>query len=184
MSAVYEEQRVYEPHVQAEAGFTPPPPPPPRPPRRNHHGRVLAAAIAGLVLVGVAGETLPPGTPGHELWTSVVGTAPVAASSGTTAAPQVDPQLAAIQAVIQKANAEQVQAISAQNPSVMADTATPAHYQQLVQLNQNLVAHGVTSIQLTTLSCGPITIHGSTASATSYEPWVTTFSDSTTLHST
>ncbi len=184
MSAVYEEQRVYEPHVQAEAGFTPPPPRPPRPPRRTHRGRVLAAAIAGLVLVGVAAETLPPGTPGHQLWTSVVGTAPVAASSGTTAAPQVDPQLAGIQAVIQKANAEQVQAISAQNPSVMADTATPAHYQQLVQLNQNLVAQGVTSIQLTTLSWGPITINGSTASATSYETWVTTFSDSTTMQST
>jgi hypothetical protein len=145
---------------------------------------VLAAAIAGLVLVGVAAETLPPGTPGHQLWTSVVGTAPVAASSGTTAAPQVDPQLAAIQAVIQKANAEQVQAISAQNPSVMADTATPAHYQQLVQINQNLLAQGVTSIQLPTLSWGPITINGSTATATSYETWVTTFSDSTTVQST
>jgi len=98
--------------------------------------------------------------------------------------PQVDPQLAAIQAVIQKANAEQVQAIAAQNPSVMSDTATPAHYQQLVQINQNLLAQGVTSIQLTNITWGPITINGSTATATSYETWVTTFSDSTTMQST
>src|SRR6266566_1139993 len=66
----------------------------------------------------------------------------------------------------------------------MSHTATPAHYQQLVQINQNLVAQGVTSIQLTTISWGPITLNGSTATATSYETWVTTFSDSTTMQST
>ena len=89
-----------------------------------------------------------------------------------------------MQAVIQRGNSEQVQAIATNDPSVMSDTATPAHYQQLVQINQNLVAQGVTSIQLTNLSWGPITINGATASATSYETWVTTFSDSTTIQST
>ena len=78
----------------------------------------------------------------------------------------------------------QVQAIAGQNPSVMSDTATPAHYQQLVQTNQNLLAQAVTSIQLTNISWGPISINGSTATATSYETWVTTFSDSTTMQST
>jgi hypothetical protein len=66
----------------------------------------------------------------------------------------------------------------------MSDTATPAHYQQLVQINQNLLAQGVTSIQLTNLAWGPITINGTTATATSFETWVTTFSDSTTMQST
>src|SRR5882762_5626077 len=66
----------------------------------------------------------------------------------------------------------------------MSDTATQAHYQQLVQINQNLLAQGVTSIQLTNIAWGPITINGSTASATSYETWVTTFTDSTTMQST
>src|SRR5882762_4624786 len=66
----------------------------------------------------------------------------------------------------------------------MSDTATQAHYQQLVQINQNLLAQGVTSIRLANLTWGPITINGSTATATSYETWVTTFSDSTTMQST
>src|SRR6266851_7393113 len=129
-------------------------------------------------------ESSPPGAPGHQLWTTIAGGSPVAPPAIASAAPQVDPQLAAIQAVIQKADAEQVQAIVARNPSVMSDTATPAHYQQLVQINQNLLAQGVTSIQLTNISWGPITINGSTATATSYETWVTTFSDSTTMQST
>jgi hypothetical protein len=134
-----------------------------------------------VLLVGAAAESVPPGTPGHQLWTTIAGGAPPAIAA---AAPQADPQLAAIQAVIQRADTEQAQAIASQNPSVMSDTATPAHYQQLVQINQNLVAQGVTSIQLTNLAWGPITINGTTASATSYETWVTTFSDGTTIQST
>jgi len=184
MSAVYDEPRVQDPRVTPEAEWTAPPPWPPRRPQRRHPGRLLAAAIAGLVLVGVAAETVPPGTPGHQLWTTITAGSPAATPAVAGAVPQVDPQLAAIQAVIQKANAEQVQAIAAQNPSVMSDTATPAHYQQLVQINQNLLAQGVTSIQLTNITWGPITINGSTATATSYETWVTTFSDSTTMQST
>ncbi|MDQ6674626.1 MAG: G1 family endopeptidase [Chloroflexota bacterium] len=137
-----------------------------------------------MVLVGVAAESVPPGTPGHQLWISVANGAPLSGQPVAPAAPQVDPQLAAIQAVIQKANTEQAQAIASGNPSLMSDTATPAHYQQLVQTNQNLVAQGVTSIQLTNLAWGPITINGTTATATSYETWVTTFGDSTTIQST
>src|SRR5712692_7141329 len=180
MSVVYDEPRVQDPVPTPEPHYSPPP----MRPRRTHPGRLLAAAIAGLVLVGVAVESVPPGTPGHQLWTSLAGNSPVTSPTVAAAAPQVDPQLAAIQTVIQKANAEQVQAITTQNPSVMSDTATPAHYQQLVQINQNLLAQGVTSIQLTNISWGPITINGSTATATSYETWVTTFSDSTTMQST
>jgi len=144
----------------------------------------LAAAVATLVLVGVAVESVPPGTPGYQLWTTLTSGAPGSAPAVAAAAPQVDPQLAAIQAVIQKANAEQIQAIATQNPALMSDTATPAHYQQLVQINQNLVAQSVIKIELTNLAWGPITINGTTATATSYETWVTTFSDSTTMQST
>jgi hypothetical protein len=137
-----------------------------------------------VVLVGAAAESVPPGTPGHQIWTSVTSGGPVGAPAGAAAAPQVDPQLAAVQAVIQRANAEQAQAVASQNPSVMNDTATPAHYQQLAQINQNLLTQGVTAIQLTNLAWGPLTINGTTATATSYETWVTTFSDSTTIQST
>src|SRR6266851_6400734 len=184
MSALYEQPRVQDMPSAPELGWPPPPPRPPIRPQRSHPGRLLAAAVATLVLVGVAVESVPPGTPGYQLWTTLTSGAPGSAPAVAAAAPQVDPQLAAIQAVIQKANAEQIQAIATQNPSLMSDTATPAHYQQLVQLNQNLLAQGVTSIRLSNLTWGPITINGTTATATSYETWVTTFSDSTTMQST
>src|SRR6266852_5927789 len=184
MSALYEQPRVQDMPSAPELGWSPPPPRPPIRPQRSHPGRLLAAAVATLVLVGVAVESVPPGTPGHQLWTTVTSAAPNAAPAVAAAAPQVDPQLAAIQAVIQKANAEQIQAIATQNPALMSDTATPAHYQQLVQINQNLVAQSVIKIELTNLAWGPITINGTTAAATSYETWVTTFSDSTTMQST
>ena len=132
----------------------------PTPPRRRAHPvRWLAAGVAAVLLCGIAALA-------------------VAAQSSA------DPQLAAIQQVIQRGNDEQVQAISSQNPAVMSDTATPAHYQQLVQVNQNLLGQGVASIRLTNLTWGPITIDGTTATATSYETWVTTFADSTTMSST
>src|SRR5947209_9052545 len=184
MSVIYEEPRVQHAPSVSEPVYAPPPPRPPVRPRRAHRGRFVAAAVAAVVLVGVAAESIPPGTPGHQVWTTIAGGAPVSSPGVASAAPQQDPQLAAVQAVIQRGNSEQVQAIATNDPSVMSDTATPAHYQQLVQINQSLVAQGVTSIQLTNLSWGPITINGATASATSYETWVTTFSDSTTRQST
>jgi Peptidase A4 family len=185
MSTIYDEPRVEHMPSVAEPVFAPPPPRPPTRPHRSHRGRVIAAAAAAVVLVGgIAAESIPPGTPGHPVWTSIAGGAPFSSPAVASSAPQTDPQLAAIEAVIQRANNEQAQAIATQNPSVMSDTATPAHYQQLVQLNQNLITQGVRSIQLTNLSWGPVTINGTTATATSYETWVTTFSDSTTMQST
>ena len=89
-----------------------------------------------------------------------------------------------MQKVVQTANDEQAQAIAAQDPSAMSDTATPAHYQQLVQVNQDLLNQGVTSIQLTNLTWGPINVNGTTATATTNETWTTTFSDGTTTQST
>src|SRR5216683_6524614 len=183
MSTIFHEPRIEQSPLAPEPEYPPPTQLRARR-RRSHRGRLVAAAVATVLLVGAAAESVPPGAPGHQLWTTIAGGSPVAPPAIASAAPQVDAQLAAIQAVIQKANAEQVQAIAAQNPSVMSDTATQAHYQQLVQVNQNLLAQGVTSIQLTNLSWGPITINGSTATATSYETWVTTFSDSTTMQST
>ena len=52
----------------------------------------------------------------------------------------------AIQQVIQRSNDEQVQAIATHDSSVMADTVTSEHYQELVQINQDLLDHGVSSI--------------------------------------
>ena len=87
---------------------------------------------------------------------------------------------AAIQQVIQRSNDEQVQAIAARDPSLMADTLTSDHYQELVQINQKLLDSGVASIKLVKLEWGAITVDASTASATTYETWTTTLADGRT----
>jgi hypothetical protein len=86
----------------------------------------------------------------------------------------------AIQQVIQRSNDEQVQAIAARDPSLMADTLTSDHYQELVQINQDLLNSGVASINLVKLEWGAVVVNGSTATATTYETWTTTLSDGTT----
>ena len=66
----------------------------------------------------------------------------------------------------------------------MSDTATAAYYGQLVQANQQMIAQGVTSIQLTNLTWGPITIGTNTATANTAETWLATDADGTTTEST
>lgn len=106
------------------------------------------------------------------------------AATAAAAPGQQDPQVAAIQTTISRANQEQAQALATGNPSVMSDTATAGYLRQLMQTNQALTAQGATSIELVQLSWGPISVNGSTATATTSETWITTFSDGTTLEST
>ena len=106
------------------------------------------------------------------------------APSANAAPGQPDSQVAAVQTVIARANQEQSQALASGDPSVMSDTATAAYYRQLTQVNQALIAAGVSSIELTQLTWGPIQINGNMASATTSETWVTTFSDGSTQEST
>jgi hypothetical protein len=106
------------------------------------------------------------------------------ATTASAAPGQPDPQIAAIQTVIQQANQEQSQALTSGDPSLMSDTATAAYYRQLMQTNQGLAAAGATNIVLTQLTWGAIQINGTTATATTTETWITTFSDGTTLEST
>jgi hypothetical protein len=160
MSTTYEQTPIT--HVQ----YTPSPQPP-----RRHSSRTgwLVAAIIAVIVVG-----------GAVVWYGPFGVQPGSAQ----AQPPVDPQIATIQQVIQRANTEQAQALSTQNPSVMSDTATAGYYQQLVQTNQSLLSQGVTTIELTSLTWGPVNVSGTTATATTTETWLTTFSDSTTMEST
>lgn len=87
---------------------------------------------------------------------------------------------AAIQSVIQRSNDEQVQAIAAHDSSIMADTVTSDHYQELTKINQDLLSNGVTRISLVNLEWGAVAVDGSSATATTYETWRTVFSDGTT----
>jgi hypothetical protein len=90
----------------------------------------------------------------------------------------------AIQAVIQQANSELAQGLATGNPAAMSDTATAAYYRQLVQQNQALATQGAKNIELRQLSWGPISNNGTTATATTTETWITTFSDGTSTEST
>src|SRR6516164_4984662 len=89
----------------------------------------------------------------------------------------------AVQSVIQRSNDEQVQAITSHDSSVMSDTTTSDHYQELVKVNQDLLDHGVSSINLVRLDWGAVAVNGSSATATTYETWRTVFADGTTNQS-
>jgi hypothetical protein len=103
----------------------------------------------------------------------LIGTVPVLAAQNSA-------QNAAIESVIQRSNAEQAQAIASKDASVMADTATSSYYQQLQQVNQDLLDNDVTSIALTNLEWGPVSVSDTSATATTYETWQTTYSDGST----
>jgi hypothetical protein len=104
------------------------------------------------------------------------------AASGLIATTDQDVN-AAIQQVIQRSNDEQVQAIATHDSSVMADTVTTDHFQELVQVNQDLIDNGVSKIGLVKLEWGAVAVDGSSATATTYETWRTVFADGTTNQS-
>jgi Peptidase A4 family len=163
-----------EPSVLSDTSRpTSPPPPPPRRPSRASGRRwiVTGATVATMAIVAVGAGSLPGASP---LW-----------HFPTTALAQMQTPDAktAIQQAIKRANDEQVQAIANGDPSVMSDTATPDHYQEMVKTNQDLTSNGVTSINLVKLDFGPVTVNGTTATATTYETWGTSTSDGSTEQS-
>jgi hypothetical protein len=130
--------------------------------------------MAALALL-LAGCAAPASA--RELVHQVAGLAPAAITApaaGSTGATQQ-----AIQQVIQKADQEQAQALAANNPDLMRDTSTDAHFQDMAQTNSGLANSGVQSIQLIGIDWGPITVNGSTAQAVANETWRTTYADGT-----
>jgi hypothetical protein len=137
---------------------------------------LAAAVVVGVLIGGAGGARLEPGkgaTSGTQVVSQLFEATPAEAASQSTTS-----DTAAIQEVIQHADSEQAQAIASGDPTVMQDTATPDYYQQLVQTNQALVSAAVSGIQLSDIQWGPIAVNGTTATATSYETWTTTSSDS------
>ena len=112
MSAIYDEPSIQQrPAVLEEPVSAPPPPRPPVPRRRSRRGRLVAAGIAATVVVALAGASVVPGAPGHGLLTGLVSQVPTGGTAVAASQSQADTQLAAIQQVIQRANAEQAQAM-------------------------------------------------------------------------
>ncbi|MDE3193540.1 MAG: hypothetical protein KGN00_07630 [Chloroflexota bacterium] len=165
----------------SEAAPAPAFPPAPRTPHRSpwsELGRLVAALAVGLIVgVSVMGAASRGGL-------SLPSPAVAVLGQTSRASQNSDAAVAAIKDVIQKANDEQAQAIANNDPGVMRDTATPSHYQELIQTNQDLTSAGITSIKLTNLRWGTISVSGSNAKATTYETWQSTFSDGSIDRST
>src|SRR5262245_51078343 len=154
--------------------------------------KLAPLAIAVLLLAAVGCGRVPTVTPANQAPSPTAvatQTAPVTATSApvsssgtsTAASAKSDPATAAIQAVIQKANQEQIDAFTKTDPTLMRDTATSGYYNELVQINDDMANNGVSAIKLVKLEWGPITLNGATsAQATTYETWQTNYSDGTT----
>jgi hypothetical protein len=101
-----------------------------------------------------------------------------AANAGT---PASDPDQAAIQQAIQTIDAAQVTAVTNQDTSGLANGAATSDFAAQQQSDtQDLLNNGVTAIKLVNIEWGPITVNGNTATATAFETWGTTYSDSST----
>jgi len=102
---------------------------------------------------------------------SMLGIAPAVAQSSAEFA---------IQDVIQRGNAAQVQAVTTRDPTLLADTSVGAYSQALIRTNQSLLDAGVQVIELVDLEWGPISINGTSATATTFETWRTSFNEGPT----
>ncbi|HEY3118270.1 MAG TPA: G1 family glutamic endopeptidase, partial [Chloroflexota bacterium] len=85
---------------------------------------------------------------------------------------------AAIQDVILRGNHEQEQAIATRDASAMQDTAVSAYYQEMAKINQDMLDQGIVRIALASLDWGDIAFNvDGTATATTWETWITEFAD-------
>jgi hypothetical protein len=70
--------------------------------------------------------------------------------------------------------------VSSNDLSGLTTSSTADFANQQQSVTQNLLDNGVSEIKLDNIEWGPITVNGTTATATAYETWTTTYSDSTT----
>jgi hypothetical protein len=101
----------------------------------------------------------------------LVGTVPAAAQTGAELA---------IQDVIQRSNATQVQALATRNPRLLGDTAEGTFAQQMIRTNQGLLNSDVSSIDLVNIEWVGISVSDSRATAATYETWRTSFASGPT----
>jgi hypothetical protein len=95
-------------------------------------------------------------------------------SLAAPAAAQVSHE-AAIQDAIVRGNAAQVEAIARQDPTIIGDAAVGEYAQRIVRSNRSMLANGISSIELVNLDWGPITVDGTSATATTFETWRTSY---------
>ncbi len=167
-------------------------------------GCSVATGISGLTSIGGSGSPSATSAPSSTATpsTSKSGTVPTASATpapstltskptpsakasptpaGSKTTKPNDATVAAIKAVIEKANHEQEEAFAKGDPTLMKDTATAKHYKDMVQINSDLANGGVSAIKLIKIQWGQITLTNSTtARATTYETWQSTYKDGST----
>ena len=90
------------------------------------------------------------------------------------AAAQGTPELA-IQQAIERGNAAQAQAIQRRDPALVGDAASGEYTERLTRANQSMLASGVMHVELVATEWGPIDVDGTSATATAFETWRTSF---------
>src|SRR5712691_5538239 len=128
------------------------------------HMRKLLIVLA-IVLTSCSGQV--------DLGRAVQQLKPAATSSPAVTS---DATTAAVKQVIERANQAQGKAFASGDVSLMRDTATASYYDELTQINTGLARGGVTGFTLVRIDWGDVSITGSTAAATAYETWRTTYS--------
>src|SRR5438067_6974472 len=112
----------------------------------------------------------------------VTGTGATATPAATSAV--VTDDVSAVRQTLQQANEAQQQAFNQSQPQLLLDTATTAHYDELVQIDTALRNRGVTAIALVSIRFDQISVSGSTADAVTTETWRATSADGSTAEDT
>jgi hypothetical protein len=141
--------------------------------------RLLALVAVAVLLAGCGGPLLPKSSTDSPAQTSA--TTPAGGTTVTpmvsTATPAATDQEQAIKDVVQKANDEQQRAFAANDPTLMRDTAVPDYYQEMAQNQSDMQRGGVTAIKLLKLEWDSVSVQGTSAQATTFETWQTTYRD-------
>src|SRR5881296_3356800 len=167
--------RMYDSDPATTAPLIPPPPPPPK--KTGGQGaRLLAIGVLAFAFAVFTGRLDLAGVVSGVR--GLVAPTPAVRTTTTTTTNTTDTAaVAAIKDVIERANQAQAQALAKSDDTLMRDTATDSYYQELVQTNRDLANGGVTSIALTNIAWGDVIVSGTTAQATTFETWRSSYSD-------
>jgi hypothetical protein len=102
-----------------------------------------------------------------------------AAPAAPNATSSNDPAQPAIQQAIQGIDDAQASAVASKDLSGLSAGATSDFATQQQSVTQDLLDNGVTDIKLVNIEWGPVSVNGTTATATAFETWQTTYSDGT-----
>lgn len=133
---------------------------------------IRGVAVMVLSFVAVMGVVTLSGLPASIAQLARVATAPLAAVTSVAT-----DQQQAVRQTIERSNQAQATAFNTNDPTAMRAYATPSFYQQLRQTNDDLRSSGVTKIELVTTEYRDIAVNGTSASATTFETWRSTYQD-------